>query len=245
MSTIIRADVQESVLRTEGVSKDFRGLRVVRDINLAVRRGECLSIIGPSGSGKSTVCRLFAGLESPNQGVVYVGHEVLADASRPRKNDRQRRRIRAKLGFVPQQYTLFPHLTLAQNIALGPQRVLKLSSDQVKKSVSVVLARVGLADKYDSYPAQMSGGQRQRGAIARELAMQREVIIFDEPTSALDPDLSAEVREVMRQLASDGLTMVVVTHEMDFAKKFSDRIAVMKGGELEGIYRPNDLFESK
>jgi ABC-type polar amino acid transport system ATPase subunit len=230
----------DPVLRTCGVSKVFRGSRVVDNVDLTVRRGERLAIIGPSGSGKSTVCRLFAGLEQPDEGIIYVGNEILASGGDARgKTGRERRRLRSRLGFVPQQYTLFPHLTLAQNVALGPLRVHKLSKKEARTTMMAVLERVGLGDKLDSYPAQLSGGQRQRGAIARELAMQREVIIFDEPTSALDPELSGEVREVMRQLALDGLTMVVVTHEMEFAKRFADRIAVMNQGRLVSI-RPAD-----
>jgi ABC-type polar amino acid transport system ATPase subunit len=229
------------VLRAEKVSKVFRGARVVDRVDLAVRRGERLAIIGQSGSGKSTVCRLFAGLEDPDEGTVFIGPNVLADARHARKSDRERRRIRSGLGFVPQQYTLFPHLTLAQNIALGPLRVRGMPKADVDKIVVAVLSRVGLREKIDAYPGQFSGGQRQRGAIARELAMQREILIFDEPTSALDPELSAEVCEVMSQLAADGLTMVVVTHEMDFARKFSDRVAIMESGRLTGICKPSDI----
>jgi ABC-type polar amino acid transport system ATPase subunit len=231
------------VLRACGVSKEFRGLRVVDRVDLEVRRGERLAIIGPSGSGKSTVCRLFAGLEHPDEGTIYVGDEALAggdDANR--KSDRERRRIRGRLGFVPQQYTLFPHLTLAQNVELGLLRVRKVSKSDARSAARTVLERVGLGDKLGSYPAQLSGGQRQRGAIARELAMQREVLIFDEPTSALDPELRTEVLEVMRKLAIDGLTMVVVTHEMEFARRFADRIAVMNQGRLVAIRTPEEFF---
>lgn len=228
-------------LRAVDVSKVFRGNRVVDKVSLSVRRGERLAIIGPSGSGKSTVCRLFAGLEHPDAGTIYVGNEILADSKGPR-SDSERRRVRNRLGFVPQQYTLFPHLTLTQNVQLGLIRVKKLDKSAARSAAEDVLRRVGLLDKAGAYPAQMSGGQRQRGAIARELAMQRDVLIFDEPTSALDPDLRAEVLEVMRQLAIDGMTMVLVTHEMDFARMFADRIAVMRAGTLEQVSDPEQVF---
>ena len=177
---------------------------------------------------------MFAGLEIPDEGAIYIGKEMFADGAR-REITREGRRLRGRLGFVPQQYTLFPHMTLAQNVALGPTRVLNLPKSDVRKIVEEVLNKVGLGAKLDSYPAQLSGGQRQRGAIARELAMRREVLIFDEPTSALDPELSAEVSEVMRKLALDGLTMVVVTHDMEFAERFASRIASMKDGKLISV----------
>jgi len=180
----------QSILSARGVSKDFRGVRVVDRIDLEVYRGERLAIVGASGSGKSTVCRLFVGLEYPDEGTIYVAGQVLACGDGTvAKSERERRRIRSRLGFVPQQYTLFPHMTLSQNVELRLRRVRKLSRGEGREIAKAVLNRVGLSDKVHAYPGQLSGGQRQRGAIARELAMQRDVLIFDEPTSALDLDL--------------------------------------------------------
>ena len=229
-------DSAEVILRACGVSKDFRGTRVVNRVDLSVFKGECLAVVGPSGSGKSTMCRLFAGLEVPDEGEIYVGNDLVA-------RGRDGGRVTGRLGFVPQQYSLFPHLTLAQNVSLGPIRVRKMSKAAAVAATEAVLAKVGLQDKLSSYPGQLSGGQRQRGAIARELAMQREVLIFDEPTSALDPDLSTEVLEVMRQLAKEGMTMVVVTHEMGFAKRFADRVAAMNQGKLISLGSAVEFFK--
>jgi len=233
----------QSILSARGVSKDFRGVRVVDRIDLEVYRGERLAIVGASGSGKSTVCRLFVGLEYPDEGTIYVAGQVLACGDGTvAKSERERRRIRRRLGFVPQQYTLFPHMTLSQNVELRLRRVRKLSRGEGREIAKAVLNRVGLSDKVHAYPGQLSGGQRQRGTIARELAMQRDVLIFDEPTSALDLDLRTGVLEVVRQLATDGLTMVVVTHEMDFAQRFADRVAVMDQGRLAAVHSAEQFF---
>jgi polar amino acid transport system ATP-binding protein len=204
--------------------KSFGELEVLRGIDLRMEGGEVLCVIGPSGSGKSTLLRCVNLLEEPTSGDVYVGGVRLTDPDAD--IDAARRRI----GMVFQQFNLFPHLTATENITISQRRVLRRDKAEAARVAKENLGRVGLADKADAYPAQLSGGQQQRVAIARALAMDPELMLFDEPTSALDPELVGDVLAVMRELARDGMTMMVVTHEMSFAREVADRVVFMDGG---------------
>ncbi|MEV0408423.1 amino acid ABC transporter ATP-binding protein [Actinoallomurus sp. NPDC050550] len=206
--------------------KAFGDLEVLRGIDFEVRRGEVVCIIGPSGSGKSTLLRCVNLLEEPTAGEVYVGGVQLTDPDVD--IDASRRRI----GMVFQQFNLFPHLSVLGNVTIAQRKVLRRSAEEADRVARDNLARVGLADKVDAYPAQLSGGQQQRVAIARALAMGPEVMLFDEPTSALDPELVGDVLAVMRKLALEGMTMLVVTHEMSFAREVADRVVFMDGGVI-------------
>jgi polar amino acid transport system ATP-binding protein len=215
-----------AAVRVTGLHKTFGDLEVLRGIDFEVARGEVVCIIGPSGSGKSTLLRCVNLLEQPTAGHVYVGGVELTD---PEVDiDAARRRI----GMVFQQFNLFPHLSVLGNITIAQRKVLRRSAEEAERIARDDLARVGLADKVDAYPAQLSGGQQQRVAIARALAMGPEVMLFDEPTSALDPELVGDVLGVMRRLALDGMTMLVVTHEMSFAREVADRVVFMDGGVI-------------
>ncbi|WP_433184425.1 amino acid ABC transporter ATP-binding protein [Actinoallomurus sp. CA-150999] len=206
--------------------KAFGDLEVLRGIDFEVRRGEVVCVIGPSGSGKSTLLRCVNLLEEPTAGEVYVGGVQLTD---PEVDiDAARRRI----GMVFQQFNLFPHLSVLGNVTIAQRKVLRRSAEEADRVARDNLERVGLADKVDAYPAQLSGGQQQRVAIARALAMGPEVMLFDEPTSALDPELVGDVLAVMRKLALEGMTMLVVTHEMSFAREVADRVVFMDGGVI-------------
>ncbi|WP_308209081.1 amino acid ABC transporter ATP-binding protein [Actinoallomurus purpureus] len=206
--------------------KAFGDLEVLRGIDFEVRRGEVVCVIGPSGSGKSTLLRCVNLLEEPTEGNVYVGGVELTDPDVD--IDAARRRI----GMVFQQFNLFPHLSVLANVTIAQRKVLRRPAVEADRIARENLARVGLADKVDAYPAQLSGGQQQRVAIARALAMGPEVMLFDEPTSALDPELVGDVLGVMRKLALDGMTMLVVTHEMSFAREVADRVVFMDGGVI-------------
>jgi polar amino acid transport system ATP-binding protein len=207
-----------------GLHKSFGTLQVLRGIDLEIRKGEVVCVIGPSGSGKSTLLRCINLLEEPTAGTVTVGGVELTDPDCD--IDAARRRI----GMVFQQFNLFGHLTVLDNITLPQRRVLGTGTAEATRVARANLERVGLADKVDAYPAQLSGGQQQRAAIARALAMEPAVMLFDEPTSALDPELVGDVLAVMRGLADDGMTMMVVTHEMSFAREVADRVVFMDGG---------------
>lgn len=221
-------------VRAAGIRKSYGSIEVLRGIDLAVRCGETVAIIGPSGSGKSTLCRTMAGLEQLSHGSVSIDEQrfVYADKKGRTRFVENFRYLRLSLGMVFQHFTLFPQLTIRQNVELAPRKVLRVGSDQARKTAIEVLDRVGLGDKLDSYPAHLSGGQKQRAAIARELAMKRKVIFFDEVTSALDPELVSEVLQVIKDLAQSGMTLVMVTHEMGFARNVADRVVFMDCGQV-------------
>jgi polar amino acid transport system ATP-binding protein len=223
-----------AMVKSEGVHKRFGRLEVLKGIDLEVQRGEVMCILGPSGSGKSTFLRCINHLEKINAGRLYVDGELVgyreADGKLHELRDREVMRKRAQIGMVFQHFNLFPHITALENVTLGPIRVLKVSRNEANKRGRDLLARVGLADKLDTYPVALSGGQQQRVAIARALAMQPKLMLFDEPTSALDPELVGDVLDAMRQLARDGMTMIVVTHEMGFAREVADTAVFMDEG---------------
>ncbi|TLQ48687.1 amino acid ABC transporter ATP-binding protein [Streptomyces marianii] len=216
----------ENEIEIRGLRKSFGGDEVLRGIDLDVARGEVVCVIGPSGSGKSTLLRCVNLLEEPSAGKVFVGGTEVTDL------DVDIDAVRRRIGMVFQQFNLFPHVTVAENLTLPQRRVLKRDKARAASVARENLERVGLADKADAYPAQLSGGQQQRVAIARALAMSPEVMLFDEPTSALDPELVGEVLAVMRMLAAEGMTMMVVTHEMSFAREVADRVVFMDEGAI-------------
>lgn len=220
-------------VEVEGLAKAYGTHQVLTDVNLSMPPGEVVSIIGPSGAGKSTFLRCLNYLEVPTAGRISIGGTVVdADSKRPPKDSLES--LRRVTGMVFQNFNLFPHLTVEENITLPQRKVLGRSKDEASSVASSLLERVGLADKKDAHPAKLSGGQQQRIAIARALALSPKVMLFDEPTSALDPELGLEVLAVMRDLAEEGMTMIVVTHEMHFARHVSDRVMVMAdGGVLE------------
>ena len=224
------------MIEVKNISKSFGSTRVLEDVSLTVKKGEVVVVIGPSGAGKSTMLRCINRLETADSGTILVdGEEVTA------KNIRA---IRTKMGMVFQQFNLFPHLTVYDNITLGPKRNRKMTKEEMDKTVDTLLKKVGLADKKDAYPTQLSGGQQQRIAIARALAMNPEYMLFDEPTSALDPELIGEVLNVMKQLAEDGMTMIIVTHEMSFARDVADRVIVMADHHIIEEGAPAELFSN-
>lgn len=214
-------------------------IHAVKDASLHVKKGEVVCIIGPSGSGKSTLIRLINGLEIPESGEVYIDNEKLDFE----KLDFQVNTL-TKLGFVFQHFNLFPHMTVLDNLTLGPIHAQQRSLEEVTKIAKDLLKRVGLEDKVDAYPSQLSGGQQQRVAIARALTLDPQVILFDEPTSALDPEMIGEVLDVLQELAEAGMTMVVVTHEMAFARKVADRVVFMDSGEVIEEGTPDELFDN-
>jgi glutamate transport system ATP-binding protein len=227
------------------VTKQFGSHTVLQGVSLTVHSGTVVAVIGPSGSGKSTLCRIVAGLEPFQEGEVRLdGYDFLRGGRRGRASHGSGyRRSRLRVGMVFQSSTLFPQMTVLDNIMLGPQKVLKLSRAVAMERASTILERVGLSDKLKSYPAHLSGGQQQRAAIARELAMDRRLILFDEVTSALDPELVREVLTVMRELARGGLTMIVVTHEMNFARTVSDEGVFMDNGSVVESGAPAEFFD--
>jgi glutamate transport system ATP-binding protein len=219
------------------VNKHFGDLHVLRDIDLTVDRGEVLVVIGPSGSGKSTLCRTINRLEPIGSGTITIDGVALPEEGRALA------RLRADVGMVFQSFNLFAHKTILQNVILGPIKVRKLPKDEAKERAMKLLQRVGIADKADRYPAELSGGQQQRAAIARALAMGPKLMLFDEPTSALDPEMIKEVLDVMVELATEGTTMVVVTHEMGFARSAARRVAFMDGGRIVEVSPPARFFD--
>jgi polar amino acid transport system ATP-binding protein len=230
--------ITENRIRIENVTKRFGTIEAVRKTSLSVAAGEVVLIIGRSGSGKSTLLRCINRLETPTEGQIWIDDACVTD---PRGNIRQ---IREDVGMVFQNFNLFPHLTALENITLAPRKVkggTKAATDQRGREL---LNRVGLADKEQAYPDQLSGGQQQRVAIARALAMDPKVMLFDEPTSALDPEMIKEVLDVMLQLAKDGMTMLVVSHEMGFARAAADKIVFMDEGEIIETGTPADLFDN-
>jgi polar amino acid transport system ATP-binding protein len=235
-----------ALVRAENVHKSFGLNAVLKGINLEVSRGEVVCLLGASGSGKSTFLRCINHLESLSNGRIWVGDKVVGyrqDGNRLFElSDKEAARQRRSIGMVFQRFNLFPHMTVLENIIEGPVLVKKEKPAEAKRLASEMLARVGLEGREDSYPRQLSGGQQQRVAIARALAMQPELILFDEPTSALDPELVGEVLDVMKDLARSGLTMIVVTHEIGFAKEVADRVAFMHDGEIVEIGPPQDVL---
>ncbi|MEU8278712.1 amino acid ABC transporter ATP-binding protein [Microbispora bryophytorum] len=226
----------DPLVRLEGVNKHFGPLHVLKDIDLSVGRGEVVVVIGPSGSGKSTLCRVINRLETTDTGtMVFDGRELPAEG-------RALARLRSEVGMVFQSFNLFSHKTILENVTLGPTRVRKISRQQAEQRGMELLERVGITSQAGKYPAQLSGGQQQRAAIARALAMDPKMILFDEPTSALDPEMVQEVLDVMTGLAKDGMTMMVVTHEMGFARRAANRIVFMADGQIVEEGSPSEFF---
>lgn len=226
------------MIKAEHISKTFGTFTALDDVSLEIHKGEVVCIIGPSGSGKSTLIRCLNGLERPNSGTVSIDGEVL-DYSKPNEVITKTSRI----GFVFQHFNLFPHMTVLENLTLGPIKARKADPEAAKTKAMELLRRVGMAEKANAYPAQLSGGQKQRVAIARALVQDPEVILFDEPTSALYPEMIGEVLEVMKELADDGMTLAVVTHEMGFAKKVATRVLFVEQGKIVEDGTPADIFE--
>ncbi|MBR0006727.1 MULTISPECIES: amino acid ABC transporter ATP-binding protein [Bacillus] len=220
----------------QNVNKHYGDFHVLKQINLQIEKGEVVVIIGPSGSGKSTLLRCINRLESINEGVLTVNGTAIND----RKTDINQ--VRQNIGMVFQHFHLYPHKTVLQNIMLAPVKVLRQPPEQAKETARYYLEKVGIPDKADAYPSQLSGGQQQRVAIARGLAMKPEVMLFDEPTSALDPEMIGEVLDVMKTLAKEGMTMVVVTHEMGFAKEVADRIVFIDEGKILEEAMPAEFY---
>ena len=226
------------MINVENLSKNFGDLKVLKNISTTINKGEIISIIGPSGSGKSTFLRCINKLEEPTEGHIYIDGMDLMD-----KNT-DINKIRERVGMVFQHFNLFPNMTVLENLTLSPTMVKKESKEEAEKYALYLLEKVGLSDKANSYPTQLSGGQKQRIAIARALAMKPEVILFDEPTSALDPEMIKEVLDVMRDLAKEGMTMLIVTHEMGFARNVGNRILFMDNGEIIEDCSPKNFFEN-
>ncbi len=224
------------LVQLTGVNKWFGELHVLQDIDLAIDRGEVVVVIGPSGSGKSTLCRTINRLESIQQGEIRIDGEKLPEEGKALA------RLRSDVGMVFQSFNLFAHKTILENVTLAPTRVRRQSKGQAEARARELLERVGVAHQADKYPAQLSGGQQQRVAIARALAMDPKVILFDEPTSALDPEMINEVLDVMTSLAREGMTMVVVTHEMGFARRAANRVVFMDGGRIVESADPETFF---
>ncbi|MDR1862185.1 MAG: amino acid ABC transporter ATP-binding protein [Candidatus Ancillula sp.] len=226
------------MIEIKDVNKHFGDLHVLKDINLEVDKGEMIVVIGPSGSGKSTLCRTINRLETIDSGEIKIDGEVLPEEGK------ELARHRSEVGMVFQSFNLFAHKTILQNITLAPTTVLKKNAAEAEEEAMKLLTRVGVAEQANKYPHQLSGGQQQRVAIARSLAMHPKVMLFDEPTSALDPEMINEVLDVMVELANEGMTMIVVTHEMGFARQVASRIIFMADGEIQEIAKPNEFFEN-
>jgi polar amino acid transport system ATP-binding protein len=232
-------------LEARNIGKQFDGVEVLRDVSITVRAGSTVSILGPSGSGKSTLLRCLNWLETPDAGdVLLAGQPVGRRGDGTLMSDREMAQARARMGMVFQNFNLWPHFTVLQNIIEGPVQVLGRSKSEARAHGEDLLAKVGLADKRDVYPFSLSGGQKQRVAIARALAMSPDVLLFDEPTSALDPELVGEVLSVMRQLAQEGMTMVVVTHEMQFARDVCQEVVFMDQGKVVERAAPERFFQN-
>lgn len=214
------------MIKVEHITKKFKQLKAVDDVSLEIKKGEIVCLIGPSGSGKSTVLRCIHGLEIPEEGHIYLNDQLL-----DRKADNYKQ-LRSQMGFVFQHFNLFPHKTVLENLTLSPIQVMGKTEAEAEQIACQYLDRVGLLDKKDEYPNKLSGGQKQRVAIARSLCLNPEVMLFDEPTSALDPEMVIEVLEVMQELAKEGMTMIVVTHEMGFARTVADRVIFLEEGKI-------------
>lgn len=226
----------DALVSLNGVNKHYGQLHVLKDINLQVRKGEVVVVIGPSGSGKSTLCRAINRLETIESGTISIDGKVLPEEGK------ELAQLRADVGMVFQSFNLFAHKTILENVTLGPIKVKGVPKATAEKEAMALLERVGVAHQAPKLPAQLSGGQQQRVAIARALAMKPKVMLFDEPTSALDPEMINEVLDVMIQLAKEGMTMIVVTHEMGFARKAADRVVFMDGGQIVEDATPEEFF---
>lgn len=226
------------MIKVEHIVKQFNDLKAVDDVSLEVKKGEIVCLIGPSGSGKSTVLRCIHGLEKIESGKIYVDNELMSEENENYSE------LRKKMGFVFQHFNLFPHMTVLNNLTIAQIKSLNRSEEDAKEVALKYLERVGLLDKQDEYPNKLSGGQKQRVAIARALCLNPEVMLFDEPTSALDPEMVIEVLEVMQELAQEGMTMVIVTHEMGFAREVSDEVWFMADGYLQEQGSPEQIFEN-
>jgi polar amino acid transport system ATP-binding protein len=240
--------VSVPMVKAEAVHKRFGRLEVLKGIDLEVGRGEVLCLLGPSGSGKSTFLRCINHLEKINAGRLSVDGELVgyreAGGKLHELHEREIARKRAEIGMVFQHFNLFPHMTALENVALAPVRVAGVSREEARQRGRELLARVGLADKVDTYPVALSGGQQQRVAIARALAMQPKLMLFDEPTSALDPELVGDVLDAMRELAHGGMTMIVVTHEIGFAREVADRVVFMDAGVVVEEGKPREVLDN-
>jgi polar amino acid transport system ATP-binding protein len=236
----------EAMLKLDGVHKRFGALEVLRGIDLEVARGEVICVLGPSGSGKSTLLRCVNLLEPPEQGEIFLeGKDICkGPGSGTGEQSWQLDFVRQRVGIVFQQFNLFPHKTALQNVTMAPERVLGRSSGEAREKATQLLERVGLAEKLNEYPERLSGGQQQRVAIARALAMDPHVMLFDEVTSALDPELVKEVLDVLRELAAEGMTMLVVTHEMGFARDVGDKVVFMDGGVIVEQGKPAEVLDN-
>ena len=231
-------NVSDAVIRVKGLKKDFENLSVLKGVDVDIRKGDVVCVIGASGSGKSTFLRCLNLLEKPTDGTIEFNGVNLTDTKVDLDLHRQ------KMGMVFQQFNLFPHLTVLNNLTLAPVLLKKMTKEDAEAKAMDLLGRVGLADRADSYPNQLSGGQKQRVAIVRALCMDPEVMLFDEPTSALDPEMVGEVLEVMKNLAKKGMTMIVVTHEMGFAREVSNRVLFMDEGVIREENTPEELFSN-
>ena len=229
-------EMGDEIIVVENLYKYFGSVEAVKDVSLSVKRGEVIVVVGPSGSGKSTVLRCINHLEDPTSGAVYIDGIHLED-KKTNINE-----VRAEVGMVFQQFNLFPHLSVLRNVTIAQEKVRKRSKDEANKIGMEQLERVGIPEKANAFPRQLSGGQQQRVAIARSLAMEPKIMLFDEPTSALDPEMIKEVLDVMLALAQEGMTMVVVTHEMGFAKAAADRVVFMDEGQIVEVGPPEQVF---
>lgn len=226
------------MIKVEHIVKQFNDLKAVDDVSLEVKKGEIVCLIGPSGSGKSTVLRCIHGLEKIESGKIYVDNELMSEENENYSE------LRKKMGFVFQHFNLFPHMTVLNNLTIAQIKSLNRSEEDAKEVALKYLERVGLLDKQDEYPNKLSGGQKQRVAIARALCLNPEVMLFDEPTSALDPEMVIEVLEVMQELAQEGMTMVIVTHEMGFAKTVADKVIFLEDGKIVEENSSQEFFNN-
>lgn len=229
---------RETLIRVENLQKSFGELKVLDGIDIDIYRGDVVVVVGPSGSGKSTFLRCLNRLEESTGGSIIFNGEDITGANVNINKHRQ------KMGMVFQQFNLFPHLTIMRNLTIGPMKLLGKTKDEAEQRAQELLDRVGLEDRAEAYPSQLSGGQKQRVAIVRALCMNPDVMLFDEPTSALDPEMVGEVLSVMKQLAEEGMTMVVVTHEMGFAREVADRVIFMDGGMIVEEGTPEEIFQN-
>ena len=235
-----------SIIKTENICKSFGSVEVLKNVSLTVEPGEVVVIIGPSGAGKSTYLRSLNHLEKPTSGKIWIDDKLIEDRvnghNQVKMPHKERAAILLEMGMVFQRFNLFPHKTALQNVMLAPMNVKGVPEKEAKEKAVKLLNQVGLGDKLDSYPAKLSGGQQQRVAIARALAMEPKMMLFDEPTSALDPELVGDVLNVMKELAEEGMTMLVVTHEMGFAREVADRVVFMYDGAILEEGSPKDIF---